>query len=604
MTDLCFSGARKLARLIRGRRLSATELMRAYIAQIERVNPQVNAIVTFLPEQALAQAKALDRRLAKPRTAALGPLAGLPIAYKDLVSTRGIRTTRGSPIYADHVPDADAALVERLAAAGAITLGKTNTPEFGAGSQTFNAVFGATRNPYDLTKTCGGSSGGAAVALACGMLPFADGSDLGGSLRNPANFCNVVGFRPTPGRVPGYPADDAWDTMSVLGPMARSVEDTAFLLAAMAGPDPRAPVTLDEPGRVFARALKRDFRKVRVAWSPDLGGLPIDRRIRQVLDAQRRTFEALGCIVEDATPDLEGADEVFHVLRAVAFATKYAPLLDKHRHQMKDTVIWNIEAGLALDAGRIARAHALRSKLYQALRTFMQRYEFLHCAGLAGAAVPGRSALCHRDQRREAHHLHRLDEGLLPHHQRQPPGDLGARGIHRRRSTVAGGRADRGPLPRRFRRAAACAGLRVGHRLRQAPPRDRRLRRGVALAPTRCGGSKHEPLPSAPRRMLVGQRRADDARVVQQLRRNDLHRFRDAQARKELLGPATHAAADDDQVGPEVALQRAAGSRRLGATTSSRTAAPACAPAPRHALRLPRRPARDGRARCSAPGGR
>jgi amidase len=377
MTDLCFSGARKLARLIRGRRLSATELMRAYIAQIERVNPQVNAIVTFLPEQALAQAKALDRRLAKPRTAALGPLAGLPIAYKDLVSTRGIRTTRGSPIYADHVPDADAALVERLAAAGTITLGKTNTPEFGAGSQTFNAVFGATRNPYDLTKTCGGSSGGAAVALACGMLPFADGSDLGGSLRNPANFCNVVGFRPTPGRVPGYPADDAWDTMSVLGPMARSVEDTAFLLAAMAGPDPRAPVTLDEPGRVFARALKRDFRKVRVAWSPDLGGLPIDRRIRQVLDAQRRTFAALGCIVEDATPDLEGADEVFHVLRAVAFATKYAPLLDKHRHQMKDTVIWNIEAGLALDAGRIARAHALRSKLYQALRTFMQRYEFL-----------------------------------------------------------------------------------------------------------------------------------------------------------------------------------------------------------------------------------
>jgi len=377
MTDLCFGGARRLARLIRNRKLSATELMRATIAQIERVNPRVNAIVTFLPEQALAQAKALDRRLARPRTAALGPLAGLPIAYKDLVSTKGIRTTRGSPIYADHVPDADAALVERLGAAGAITIGKTNTPEFGAGSQTFNAVFGATRNPYDLSKTCGGSSGGAAVALACGMLPIADGSDLGGSLRNPANFCNVVGFRPTPGRVPAYPTDDAWDTMSVLGPMARSVEDAAFLLAAMAGPDPRAPVTLDAPGRAFAGALKRDFRKVRVAWSQDLGGLPVDARIRRVLETQRKTFEALGCIVDEATPDLDGADEVFHVLRAVAYATKYAPLLEKHRHQMKDTVIWNIEAGLALDAGRIARAHALRSKVYHALRTFMQRYEFL-----------------------------------------------------------------------------------------------------------------------------------------------------------------------------------------------------------------------------------
>lgn len=377
MTNLCFSGARRLARLIRSRKLSATELMRATIAQIERVNPRVNAIVTFLPEQALAQAKALDRRLARPRTAALGPLAGLPIAYKDLVSTKGIRTTRGSPIYADHVPDVDAALVERLGAAGAITIGKTNTPEFGAGSQTFNAVFGATRNPYDLSKTCGGSSGGAAVALACGMLPIADGSDLGGSLRNPANFCNVVGFRPTPGRVPAYPTDDAWDTMSVLGPMARSVEDAAFLLAAMAGPDPRAPVTLDAPGRAFAGALKRDFRKVRVAWSQDLGGLPVDARIRRVLETQRKTFEALGCIVDEATPDLDGADEVFHVLRAVAYATKYAPLLEKHRHQMKDTVIWNIEAGLALDAGRIARAHALRSKVYHALRTFMQRYEFL-----------------------------------------------------------------------------------------------------------------------------------------------------------------------------------------------------------------------------------
>jgi len=211
--DLCFTPPSRLARLIRARKLSATELIRAFIAQIERVNPKVNAIVTFLPELALRQAKALDRK--KPN--AEQTLWGLPIAYKDVVPTRGIRTTYGSPIYRDHVPAEDHLIVERLAAAGAITIGKTNTPEFAAGSQTFNAVFGATLNPYDLSRTCGGSSGGAAAAVACGMLPFADGSDLGASLRNPGNFCNVVGFRPTPGRVPGWPATDAWQTLTVIG---------------------------------------------------------------------------------------------------------------------------------------------------------------------------------------------------------------------------------------------------------------------------------------------------------------------------------------------------------------------------------------------------
>src|SRR5881394_1493242 len=219
--------------------------MRAFIAQIERVNPKVNAIVTFVPEQALKAAKALDRKKSS------APLAGLPIAYKDLVPTKGIRTTFGSPIYADHVPTEDHAIVQRLSAAGAITIGKTNTPEFGAGSQTFNAVFGATRNPYDLSKTCGGSSGGAAVAVACGMLPFADGSDLAASLRNPGNYCNVVGFRPTPGRVPAWPAANAWDTLSVIGPMARTVEDCALLFSAMAGPDPRAPTSIGEAGSRF-----------------------------------------------------------------------------------------------------------------------------------------------------------------------------------------------------------------------------------------------------------------------------------------------------------------------------------------------------------------
>jgi amidase len=372
-----FQSAKKLARLMRTRKVSAVEVMRAHIAQIERVNPRVNAIVTFLPEAALKEAKKLDAKRARARTDDSGPLAGLPIAYKETIVTQGIRTTFGSPIYADNIPNEDHLLVERLKAAGAITLGKTNAPEFAAGSQTFNKVFGATLNPYDLDKTCGGSSGGAAVSVACGMLPFADGSDLGGSLRNPGNFNNVVGFRPTPGRVPYYPANDVWGTFSVIGPIARSVEDAAFLLAAMAGPDARSPITITEPGAMFARPLARDFRKVRVAWSKNLGGLPVDKRVTAVLERQRAVFESLGCRVEEAEPDLTGADEVFHVLRALSFAQRYAGLLDKHRDKIKETVIWNIEEGLKLDAARIGAAIALRSALYERMRIFMERYEFL-----------------------------------------------------------------------------------------------------------------------------------------------------------------------------------------------------------------------------------
>ncbi len=373
VNDIVFKPARTLARLLRTRKLSHVEVMKAFIAQVERVNPKVNAIVTFLPGQALDAARKRDRKTAKPA----GVLEGLPIAYKDMIATKGIRTTIGSPIYADNVPAEDALIVERLKAAGAITLGKTNTPEFAAGSQTFNKVFGATLNPWDLDKTCGGSSGGAAVAVACGMLPFADGSDLGGSLRNPGNFCNVVGFRPTPGRIPVYPTPDAWATLSVLGPIARTVDDCAFLFSAMAGPDIRSPISITEPGARFARPLKRDFRKVRVAWSKNLGGLPVDKRVTAVLEKQRKVFESLGCIVEDAEPDLTGADEVFHVLRANSFAMRYAEMLKKHRGQIKDTVIWNIEEGLKLDGPRVGRAMALRSDLFRRMREFMERYEFL-----------------------------------------------------------------------------------------------------------------------------------------------------------------------------------------------------------------------------------
>lgn len=380
MKDLVFQPAKKLARLIRTGKLSASEVMRAHIAQIERVNPQVNALVTFLPERGLRAARALDARLARARGksgAALPPLAGLPIAYKDLVPTRGIRTTWGSPVYRDHLPEQDHALVERLTAAGAITIGKTNTPEFGAGSQTFNAVFGATRNPWDLSKTCGGSSGGGAVAAACGMLPFADGSDLAASLRNPGNYCNVVGFRPTPGRVPAWPNANAWDTQSVLGPMARSVEDAAFLFAAMAGPDPRAPVSIDEPGRVFARPLARDLRKLRVAFTRDFGGLPMEPRVLEVIDAQRKVLQSLGCVVEDACPDFSGATEAFETIRAVSFAARYAPLLKTQRHLLKDTVIWNIEQGLRVTGEQYGRAEVLRTQLFHRMREFLSRYAFL-----------------------------------------------------------------------------------------------------------------------------------------------------------------------------------------------------------------------------------
>jgi len=374
-SDLCFLTATELARRIRAREVSVTEVVQAHLAQIERVNPRVNAIVTLTAERALAEARAKDAALARGEAA--GPLFGLPVAHKDLVPTRGIRTTFGSSIYRDHVPDQDALLVERLRAAGAVTIGKSNTPEFGAGSQTFNEIFGRTLNPYDPTKTCGGSSGGAAVALACGMVPIADGSDTGGSLRNPASFCNVVGLRGAPGRVPPWPAATAWSTLHVPGPMARTVADVALMLSVMAGPDRRSPIAIAEPGDRFRAPLGRDFKGVSIAWSRDLGGLPVDRRVTNVLDAQRATFEALGCRVEDGEPDFGEARQVFQVLRALNFATRYGPLLEAHRDKMKDTVIWNIEEGLKLTAQEIGESDLQHTRLYHRVREFMERHEFL-----------------------------------------------------------------------------------------------------------------------------------------------------------------------------------------------------------------------------------
>ena len=373
--ELCFLTATEQARLIRQRQLSAHELMSAHLTQIEQVNPQVNAIVTLLPELALAGAKAADEQMA--RGAAIGPLHGLPIAHKDLVATKGIRTTQGSPLFKDHVPDVDELIIERLHGGGAITIGKTNTPEFGAGSQTFNPVFGATLNPYDTSKTCGGSSGGAAVALACGMIPIADGSDTGGSLRNPANFCNVVGFRPSPGRVPAWPKAVGWFPISVQGPMARTVQDVALMLTAIAGPDPRSPIAIREPGTLFAQPLERDFKGVRIAWSHDLGDFPVDPRITTTIDKQRPIFEGLGCVVEEGHPDFRDADEVFKVWRAWAFELSFTDLIAKHRDQIKETVIWNAEEGQRLTGPQLSRAEQKRTLLYHRVREFMESYEYL-----------------------------------------------------------------------------------------------------------------------------------------------------------------------------------------------------------------------------------
>ena len=373
--EICFRTATELTRRIRAKELSATEVMEAHLTQIERVNPKVNAIVTFLPEQALQQARAADNALAKGKD--VGPLHGLPIAHKDLTPTKGIRTTLGSLAFKDFIPEEDGLIIERLKNAGAITVGKTNTPEFGAGSQTYNEVFGETLNPYDTSRTCGGSSGGAAVALACGMIPIADGSDMGGSLRNPASFCNVVGFRPSPGRVPTWPGFAGWFTLAVEGPMARTVQDTALMLSAIAGPDRRCPIAISEPGSLFSQSLKRNFKGVRVAWSRDLGGLPVDPQVTGAIEAQRHVFESLGCLIADGEPDFSDADEIFKVWRAWYFALVLSELLETQRDKLKDTVIWNIEEGLKLSGPQTAEAERKRTALYHRVRKFMETYEFL-----------------------------------------------------------------------------------------------------------------------------------------------------------------------------------------------------------------------------------
>jgi amidase len=376
---LCFASARDLALQIRSRTVSARDVMTASLAQIDRLNPRLKAIVAKLDdEQCLKLADQADHALTNGGP--IGPLHGLPTAFKDLEPAIGFPQTKGSPIYRDFMPHADSVLVERIRRAGAIPIGKTNVPEFGMGSQTYNTVYGTTLNPYDQTKTAGGSSGGAAVALATGMLPIADGGDLGGSLRNPANFNNIVALRPSVGLVPLAPSPIPFVGVSTKGAMGRSVADVAFFLSVIAGADERDPQSFACDPQRFAGSLDRDFRGCRVAWALDLGGLPLDRRVRTVLEAQRQAFEDLGCAVDDACPDFGNANEIFLTLRSWASWNTYKDLLAQHRALFKPEAVWDIEQGAHLTGEDLGRALMQQGQLLDRIRAFQEKYEFLVCA--------------------------------------------------------------------------------------------------------------------------------------------------------------------------------------------------------------------------------
>ena len=373
--EICFMRAVDMVDAIRTRKLSAREVMQAHLQQIQRVNAHVNAMVTMVPEeQLMAQAAAADEALAHGKW--LGPLHGLPVAVKDLYETAGIRTTYGSPLHKNYVPDFDCRVVQREKAAGSIVLGKTNMPEFGLGSQTFNPVFGPTHNPYDTAKTCGGSSGGGAVAVACGMAPLADGTDIGGSLRNPPNFCNVVGIRTSAGRVSNMPTNLGWSTLSVPGPIARNVTDCAYFLSVLAGYDQHSPISIEQSGAQFAQPLGgRSFNGVRVAMFKDMG-LPWESEVKSAVQAQRKVFESLGCIVDDAEPDFADADEAFLAWRHWSNELRFGDLLATHGGQLNEYIHWHVAEGRKLTGPYLSRIEAKRTALYQRLCAFKGEYEF------------------------------------------------------------------------------------------------------------------------------------------------------------------------------------------------------------------------------------
>jgi amidase len=371
-----YSTARQMAAAVAAKEISARELLELHLARIEQVNPAVNAIVSMDLERSRASAAEADAATA--RGDELGPLHGLPHAFKDTHEVAGWTTTFGSPLREDYVPKRDELIVERIRAAGVVVIGKTNVPEWAAGSHTFNPVFGLTRNPYDLGRSAGGSSGGAAAALAAGMVPLADGSDMGGSLRNPASFCNVVGLRPSVGRVPAWPTTNAWELTSVGGPMARTVDDLALLLSVVAGPSTRAPLSLETPGSSFAPPLSGDLRGLRVALTTDLGGaFQVDDQVAGIVRAQGDVLTGAGAQVSDDHLDLAGAEGAFRTLRAWLFQHRFAALLERRPESFKASLADNIRAGETLTGADVATAYQRLTSLAEKVRLFFEKYDVL-----------------------------------------------------------------------------------------------------------------------------------------------------------------------------------------------------------------------------------
>jgi amidase len=374
--ELHYLSATTLAEMLRAKQVSAREVVTAHLERVELLNPLVNAIVTLTAERALEQAAEQDQLAARGEFA--GPLHGLPVAHKDNHLTAGIRTTFGSPSRVDFVPDTDDLVIERMKLAGVITLGKTNIPEFAAGGHTFNEVFGTTRNPYDLSVTAGGSSGGAAAALATGMHPLADGNDMGGSLRLPAGYCNVIGLRSSAGRVPVYPAADGFAGLSVQGPMARTVDDVALLLSVMAGPDRRSPISLEEPGATFGNIGDGSVAGLRIAFSPDLdGAIEVEDEVAASVRAAAAGCETHGAYVDEASPDFDGADECFRTLRAWQFEATLGQVLDDIAATVRPSLYENMLAGRELTGPQVGRAVVLRTTLFHRMREFLEVYDAL-----------------------------------------------------------------------------------------------------------------------------------------------------------------------------------------------------------------------------------
>ena len=368
----------ELTAAIRSRKVSAREALDAHLDQIAEVNPAINAVVTLDPEGARDRAAAADQVTASAGDDPLPPLHGLPMTHKDTHNTKGMRTTQGSPLFRDFIPDADDLIIARLKAAGAVTTGKTNVPEFAAGSHTFNEVFGTTTNPYAPDLSAGGSSGGAAAALAARIQTVSDGSDMGGSLRIPASFCNVVGFRPSAGVVPAWPVRDLWGWLGRSGPMARDVADIALMLTAVAGPHPAEPSKSTVRAEDFARPLVQDLSGLQVGWTPDFGlGVPVDREVLKVLEAQLAVFEELGARVEQACPDLHDADTVFRNVRALEFVQMLGDTVREHPESIKPEIRWNVEQGWSLTGQDVVDTAAARTRLHLSVQEFFGRYDIL-----------------------------------------------------------------------------------------------------------------------------------------------------------------------------------------------------------------------------------